>query len=176
MLLSSDDTGATVHARFEPLISPSASFTTGVVATEDGSSVVEITVADDERTILIDGAPYDGTLPPTATGVVLDITDQDVRMVFPSGLEVNVLRWFTSPDFIGGVYVYAPVAMATVGALGTNNGNRADDWTVRERRLVGVEFKALARKACVHWFAGFDSRNAARRDHGSSLSLKKSKH
>ena len=134
VLLDSAETGgALVHARFEPepLISDEVSFTTGIAAKEGASPVIEVTVADGQRTILIDGVPYDGTGSPTVTGVDVDITDQDVRMVFPSGLKVDVLRWYTSPDYIGGVYVYAPVDMATVGVLGTNNGNRADDWTVR---------------------------------------------
>lgn len=107
-----------VHARFEPLLGQTtASFTTGVAATEDGSPVVTVTVADGERTIMIGDEVYDGIIPSTLTGVSLDITDQDVRMVFRSGLQVNVRRWFTFPDFtyIGGVYVYAPVGMETVG-------------------------------------------------------------
>ncbi|CAM9959638.1 unnamed protein product [Ectocarpus fasciculatus] len=133
VLLESAETGSVVHARFEPLISPDASFTTGVAATEDGSAVIEVTVSDGERTILIDGEVYaydegDG-LPATMTGVTLTVTDQNVDMLFPSGLQVNVRRWFTDPNYIGGVYVYAPLDMSTVGVLGTNNGNRADDWT-----------------------------------------------
>lgn len=52
-------------------------------------------------------------------------------MAFDSGLKVDVLRWYRNPDFIGGVFVHAPVGMATVGVLGTNDGDRADDWTVR---------------------------------------------
>ncbi|CAN0140511.1 unnamed protein product [Ectocarpus sp. 12 AP-2014] len=133
VLLESADTGAVVHARFEPLISPDASFTTGVAATEDGSSVIEVTVSDGERTILIDGEAYaydeGDDLPATMTGVALTVTDQNVDMLFPSGLQVNARRWFTDPNYIGGVYVFAPLDMATVGVLGTNNGNRADDWT-----------------------------------------------
>lgn len=128
-----------VHARFEALVSPDASFTTGVAATEDGSSVIEVTVSDGERTILIDGQPYndDGgdDLPATMIGVTLTVTDQNVDMLFPSGLEVKAKRWFTDPNYIGGVYVYAPLAMPTVGVLGTNNGDRADDWTVRPKRV-----------------------------------------
>ncbi|CAM9751286.1 unnamed protein product, partial [Ectocarpus sp. 6 AP-2014] len=133
VLLESADTGAVVHARFEPLVSPDASFTTGVAATEDGSSVIEVTVSDGERTILIDGEAYaydeGDDLPATMTGVALTVTDQNVDMLFPSGLQVNARRWFTDPNYIGGVYVYAPLEMPTVGVLGTNNGNRADDWT-----------------------------------------------
>lgn len=113
---------------------PDASFTTGVAATEDGSSVIEVTVSDGERTIVIDGESYayeGGDFPETMTGVTLTVTDQNVDMLFPSGLQVNARRWFTDPNYIGGVYVYAPLDMSTVGVLGTNNGNRADDWTVR---------------------------------------------
>ena len=132
VLLDSADEGAVVHARFEPLVSPDASFTTGVAATEDGSSIIEVTVADGERTILIDGEVYGGgNFPATMTGVTLTVTDQTVGMVFPSGLVVNAARWWTDPNYIGGVYVYAPIAMSTVGVLGTNNGDRTDDWTVR---------------------------------------------
>ena len=134
VLLNSFRSGSVVHARFEPLLSQTTvSFTTAVAATEDGSPVVTVTVADGERTIMIGDEVYDGTIPSTVTGVSLDITDQDVRMVFRSGLEVNVRRWFTFEDsiYIGGVYVYAPVGMETVGILGTNNGDRGDDWTVR---------------------------------------------
>ncbi|CAN0373936.1 unnamed protein product, partial [Ectocarpus sp. 8 AP-2014] len=132
VLLESADTGAVVHARFEPLISPDASFTTGVAATEDGSSVIEVTVSGGERTILIDGEAYaygeGDDFPATMTGVALTVTDQNVDMLFPSGLQVNARRWFTDPNYIGGVYVYAPLDMSTIGVLGTNNGNRADDW------------------------------------------------
>lgn len=46
VLLNSAETGSVVHARFQPLISPSNSFATGVVATEDDSSVIEVTVDD----------------------------------------------------------------------------------------------------------------------------------
>ena len=132
LLLDSADEGAVVHARFAPLISPVASFTTGVAATEDGSSIIEVTVADGERIIRIDGEVYGGgDFPATMTGVTLTVTDQTVNMAFPSGLVVNAARWWTDPNYIGGVYVYAPIAMSTVGVLGTNNGDRADDWTVR---------------------------------------------
>ncbi|CAM9518158.1 unnamed protein product [Ectocarpus sp. 4 AP-2014] len=63
------------------------------------------------------------------TGVALTVTDQNVDMPFPSGLQVYAMSWFTDPNYIGSVYVYAPLDMPTVGVLGTNNGNRADDWT-----------------------------------------------
>ncbi|CAN0143000.1 unnamed protein product, partial [Ectocarpus fasciculatus] len=78
VLLDSADTGAMVHARFEPLLSPDISFTTGVAATEDGSSVIEVAVSDGERTILIDGESYandGGDFPATMTGVTLTVTD-----------------------------------------------------------------------------------------------------
>lgn len=143
VLLNSDDTGAVVHARFEPLVSPDASFTTGVAATEEGSSVVQVTVSDGERTILIDGQSYDGgDFPATMAGVTLTVTDENVDMLFPSGLQVNARRWFTDPNYIGGVYVYAPITMSTVGVLGTNNGNMADDWTVRIASAVSQQAAA----------------------------------
>ncbi|CBJ30862.1 conserved unknown protein [Ectocarpus siliculosus] len=147
VLLNSADTGAMVHARFEPLVSPDASFTTGVAATEDGSSVIEVTVNDGERTILIDGEPYayeGGDFPETMTGVTLTVTDQNVDMLFPSGLQVNARRWFTDPNYIGGVYVYAPLAMSTVGVLGTNNGNMADDWTDSTGETIGTGAASIA--------------------------------
>ncbi|CAM9558287.1 unnamed protein product [Ectocarpus sp. 12 AP-2014] len=148
VLLESADTGAVVHARFEPLISPDASFTTGVAATEDGSSVIEVTVSDGERTILIDGEAYayneGDDLPATMTGVALTVTDQNVDMLFPSGLQVNARRWFTDPNYIGGVYVFAPLDMATVGVLGTNNGNRADDWTDSTGETIDAALPSVA--------------------------------
>lgn len=133
MLLDSADTGAVVHGRFESLGSQGVSYATGVAATEEGSSVIEVTYTDGERTILIDGQPYDGgEFPVTMTGVTLTVTDQNLEMLFPSGLEVNK-RFYSSStvSHMGGIYVYAPLTMSTVGVLGTNNGNRADDWTVR---------------------------------------------
>ncbi len=157
LLLDSADAGAVVHAQFEPLVSPDASFTTGVAATEDGSSLIEVTVADGERTILIDGEAYaGGDFPATMTGVTLTVTDQTVGMVFPSGLAVNAARWWTDPNYIGGVYVYAPIAMSTVGVLGTNNGDRTDDWTVRRRGQLSTTGRGLQPyQSCTTFRAAF---------------------
>lgn len=128
-MLNSADTGAVVHARFEHVTNPAVSWVTGVAATEDGSSAIEVTESDGERSILIDGQPYDGgDFPATMTGVSLNLTDYYVTMRFPSALRVNV--------YPRSVSVFAPVDMPTVGLFGTNNGNRTDDWMVRIGSVV----------------------------------------
>lgn len=135
LLTAAATTDTEVQARFEG--SRGISLTTGVVAREGDSSVVQVTrELSGWFVILVDGEPYNDVAD-DATGVVLTATGARVEMRFSSGLDVFV----TTLTPVGGhlaVTVWAPVSLATTGLLGNNNGDSTDDWqvSVAHRRLA----------------------------------------
>lgn len=135
VLVKAAATETEVQVRYEP---PSAvsgvSLTTGIAASENGSSLVQLTTSDGGG-LLVDGAPYDEITGVTA-GVDLVISTSSVEMNFASGLNVIAAIRIGYYD----ISVFAPLTLATTGLLGNNNGEIADDWTVSWCTSWAVEF------------------------------------
>ncbi|CAN0328142.1 unnamed protein product, partial [Scytosiphon promiscuus] len=122
-----DSTQGEVQVRFEPWSTdPSGPFTvtTAMAASEEGSSVVQVSLAASGSAleILVDGATYDNSN--TGTGVTLRETSSGVDIEFPSGMEVIV----TFNNAMLTVDVDLPPDVESTGLLGNNNDDAEDDW------------------------------------------------
>ncbi|CBJ27390.1 conserved unknown protein [Ectocarpus siliculosus] len=125
-----ESTQGEVQVRFEPWSQdPSGPFTvtTAMVAREEGSSVVQVTLAASGSAleILVDGETYDEAANP-GTGVMLDVTSSQVDMLFLSCMEISV----SFANAMLSVEVNVPRPLETTGLLGNNNGDPVDDWMV----------------------------------------------
>lgn len=125
-----ESTQGEVQVRFEPWSEePSGPFTvtTAMVAREEESSVVQVTIAASGSAleILVDGETYDDAANP-GTGVMLDVTSSQVDMLFLSCMEISV----SLANAMLSVGVDVPSSLETTGLLGNNNGEPEDDWMV----------------------------------------------
>ncbi|CAN0224896.1 unnamed protein product, partial [Ectocarpus sp. 8 AP-2014] len=140
-----ESTQGEVQVRFEPWSQdPSGPFTvtTAMVAREEGSSVVQVTLAASGSAleILVDGETYDEAANP-GTGVLLDVTSSQVDMLFLSCMEISV----SFANAMLSVEVDVPRSLETTGLLGNNNGDPIDDWMTTDGE--GVEFpESLSRQ------------------------------
>ncbi|CAM9931045.1 unnamed protein product [Ectocarpus sp. 6 AP-2014] len=104
-----------------------------MVAREEGSSVVQVTLAASGSAleILVDGNTYDEETNP-GTGVMLDVTSSQVDMLFLSCMEISV----SFANAMLSVEVDVPRPLETTGLLGNNNGDPVDDWMTTDGESV----------------------------------------
>lgn len=91
VVVSAAETDTEVHVRLERPAwwtgDIDIKMTTGVVAREGTSSVIKVTIDENDLAISVDGAPYAGSS--ALTEVILQVTSSKVVMKFESGVVVE---------------------------------------------------------------------------------------